>query len=255
MRTRLSERQRYHYEKIIDEYDRHYYDEMSSKYRDRFIYDELFGGLNLDGKRVADLAAGSGHNSMAILGRFPKAEVFGVDISEEACVYYERNVGQPSYCRDLTSSEIELPEPADIAIVIGGLHHCVADLGGTLSNVAKILKPGGRLLMAEPNAEFFLNSVRILWYRYSHYFDDQTECPLVHDQICELAKDEFAVESCRYMGGASYVLVLNSMIIRTPLWLKKGLYHVLLGPELLWNKLGASALHPYFLATWVRKAG
>jgi hypothetical protein len=49
------------------------YDASSMAYRDRFVYDIMFRGLDLNGKDVADLAAGSGHNSLAV--RFARSWV------------------------------------------------------------------------------------------------------------------------------------------------------------------------------------
>ena len=48
-----------HYERIHSDYARHYYDQTSMAYRRRFIYDHLLAGLDLNGKRVADLACGN----------------------------------------------------------------------------------------------------------------------------------------------------------------------------------------------------
>ena len=58
-----STRQKQHYEAIHTNYEDHYYDAQSMAYRERFYYDPLFEGLDLNGCRVADLASGSGHNS------------------------------------------------------------------------------------------------------------------------------------------------------------------------------------------------
>lgn len=249
----LSQRQKKHYDSIIDEYDQHYYDLMSLKYRDRFFFDKLFENFDLNGKRVADLASGSGYNSLAILERFPNAETFGVDISEQACKQYIKNVSRPAYCLDLTDANAEIPEPADAAIIIGGIHHCVSDLNGTFKNLSKLIKPGGHLLMMEPNANFCLNFLRMYWYQKSKYFDYQTEEPLVHDEILHMASDSFEKDFCQHMGGPSYFLTLNSLITRTPLWMKKVIYYGLLIPEIIWNMAPFSPLHPYFVARWKRK--
>src|SRR6476660_5880416 len=90
-----STRQKRHYEAIHTNYEDHYYDAQSMAYRERFYYDPLFEGLDLNGCTVADLASGSGHSSVALLKRFPKAVVTGFDISSSACEAYRRNVGRP----------------------------------------------------------------------------------------------------------------------------------------------------------------
>lgn len=248
-----SQRQQAHYNRIISDYDHHYFDRMSNLYRQRFIYTPLFAGLNFDGKRVADLASGSGFNSQAILKQFPDADVFGIDVSQNACALYEKNVNRPAFCLDLTSKSIPFPDPVDFAIVIGGIHHCVYDLKATFSNIARLIKPGGYLILLEPNAEFALNRVREIWYEKSRYFDQETEEPLVHDTIWAMASKDFEVELIRYMGGINYFFVLNSLLFRTPKWLKTSLYYGLGWSEVVYNYVPFSVCHPYFIARWKRK--
>jgi len=76
-----SENQRHHYETILNDYNVHYFDKWSTKYREEFIYEPLWRGLDFAGKRVADLACGSGFNSEALLKRFPTVVLSGYDIS------------------------------------------------------------------------------------------------------------------------------------------------------------------------------
>ena len=61
-----SSRQRQHYTAIHDAYEAHYYDAPSMAYRSRFIYRWLFDGVDFRNAEVADLACGSGHNSLAL---------------------------------------------------------------------------------------------------------------------------------------------------------------------------------------------
>jgi hypothetical protein len=52
-----------------------YFDRWSTKYREEFIYEPLWRGMDFAAKRVADLACGSGFNSEALLRRFPTAKL------------------------------------------------------------------------------------------------------------------------------------------------------------------------------------
>ena len=61
-----SSRQKQHYTAIHDAYEAHYYDAPSMAYRSRFIYRWLFDGVDFRGAEVADLACGSGYNSVAL---------------------------------------------------------------------------------------------------------------------------------------------------------------------------------------------
>src|SRR5260370_24034349 len=130
--------------------------------RRRFIYEPMFSDLDLNGARVIELCSGSGHNSLYLKEKFPGVSVTGLDISRAACADYENRVGAPCKQLDLTEPGAKISDTFDIAFVVGGLHHCIANLEAVLSNVAPLLKPFGRLLRMEPSNHFFLGPVRRL---------------------------------------------------------------------------------------------
>jgi SAM-dependent methyltransferase len=248
-----SARQREHYDAIHDDYERHYYDAWSMDYRRRFIFEPLFEGLDLNGKRVADLASGSGHNSLLLLERFPRAEVMGFDISPKAVEAYRQLVGAPAVVLDLTKP-ISEPQIFDAAMLVGGLHHCVADLPQTFANIAAMLKPGGLLLiMLEPNREFCLQFVRSMWYRRDRYFEAETEEALKHDEIAALAADWFEPRQVRYFGGPAIFFVLNSLIFRISPALKGWITRPLMAVEAAYERLPGRSLFPVFGASWQRR--
>ena len=242
------------YEAIHDEYEDHYYDADSMAYRDRFYYDPLFTGLDLNGKSVADLASGSGHNSEVLLRWFPEAQVTGYDISAPACEAFRKNRGRPAVECDLTQP-MASTEQFDVAMIFGGLHHCVADLPTTLANVAGLLKPDGLFLMLEPNRQCYLEGVRRLWYRFdSRYFNAATEAALSHDALLGLAGGRFRPQHLSYMGGPGYFLIAQSLLFRLPKALKAGLCGPLMKIEDLYNRLPGRFFFPYFIARWQRLA-
>jgi SAM-dependent methyltransferase len=246
-----STRQKQHYEAIHTNYEDHYYDAQSIAYRERFYYDPLFEGLDLNGCRVADLASGSGHNSVALLKRFPKAVVTGFDISSSACEAYRRNVGRPGIESDLTKP-LDRPEKFDAAMVVGGLHHCVVDLPAAVDNLANMLRPGGRLMMLEPNRAFALEGVRRVWYRLDKYFDAATERALTPLELLAHAGARFIPERLAYYGGPGYFLISQSLLFRIPKPVKRVISPPLMVVERAFNRLPMSWVHPYFVARWVR---
>jgi SAM-dependent methyltransferase len=246
-----STRQKHHYDAIHSSYEDHYYDEQSLAFRERFYYDPLFAGLDLNGCSVADLASGSGHNSLALLKRFPNAVVTGFDISTAACEAYRRNVGRPGIQADLTRP-LDNPGKFDAAMVVGGLHHCVVDLPAALDNLANMLKPGGRLLMLEPNRAFVLEGVRRLWYRLDRYFDAATERALTPSELLEHARARFIPEWVAYYGGPGYFLIAQSLLFRIPKPVKRAITPPLMVVERAFNRVSLPWLHPYFAARWVR---
>lgn len=240
-----------HYDRILSDYDRHYYDVHSTRYRERFILEPLLEGIDLRGQRVADLASGSGHTSAYLLARFPGIEVTGFDVSAEACAGYRRRVGRPSHQFDLTKPQAA-PGEFDACIIMGGLHHCVADLETTFANIARMLRPGGRLLMFEPNSQYVLQIARDVWYRFDRYFDEKNERALAHDGILRQARGAFTAERVRYFGGPAFFLVYNSLLFRLPAGVKSATSGLLLGAEALHNRLPGRWLHSSFTAQWRR---
>ena len=68
------------FESIHKEYSSHYFDKLSMKYRDIFICKYLLKELDLNNKKVIELASGSRKNSKALLGYFPDVDTCGCDI-------------------------------------------------------------------------------------------------------------------------------------------------------------------------------
>ncbi len=244
--------QQTHYELIHDEFVAHYHDASSQEYRRRFVLDPLFYGIDFNGKSVLDLACGAGVTSQEIITRFPKAKLTGLDISRKACAEYEARFGSTIH-GDLTKP-CQFDERFDIAVVIGGLHHCVADLGVTMSNLAGLLHRDGMLLMFEPNAGFALESVRQWWYRKDRYFDADSEAALDHDALLELSDGHFAAEYVHFLGGPAYYLIFNSLITRVPLKRKLAIAPALFRLEALCNRLPFRWPFPAFIARWERTA-
>ena len=244
--------QKSHFEEIHDEYARHYYDPVSMQYRWRFIYEYWFQGIDLNGKKVADLACGDGVNSLAVLSRFPDADVTGVDISPKACEAYTSVTGRKAYAVDLTLG-IDIGIYVDAAVVFGGLHHCVLDLRKTFQTISYMIKPGGLLLMAEPNRDCFWEPVRRIWYRMDNYFDDVSEAALAHDEMFRIVAADYEQIWIRYQGGPAYFLLLNSLILRVPLPVKRFMRHPLFWLETAYNCLPGRFWYPTFLACWRRK--
>jgi SAM-dependent methyltransferase len=246
-----SDRQAGHYDRILPDYDRHYYDRRSTEYRERFIIDPLVAGLDLRGKRVADLACGSGETSLSLRRRFPGVALTGFDISPEAARKYEARVERPCHPLDLTKPH-QTDEIFDAAIIMGGLHHCITDLATTLGNIAGMLKPGAPFLLFEPNREYFLQFARDIWYRADHYFDAATEDGLAHGALLNSANGAFHPEQVRYFGGPAFFLVYNSLVFRMPHRVKRVVAPPLMALEAGFNQLPGKRLFSSFTARWRR---
>jgi SAM-dependent methyltransferase len=240
-----------HYDRILSDYDRHYYDRHSTEYRERFILEPLLAGIDLHGLRVADFASGSGYTSAYLAERYPGIQLTGFDVSAEACAGYQNRMGRPCFQFDLTRRQA-VPGGFDAGIIMGGLHHCVADLPATFANIHAMLNPGGILLMFEPNRQYALQFAREFWYKRDRYFDAANEQALAHDELVELAGGGFVPETVRYFGGPAFFLVYNSLLFRMPAGIKAASSRVLLGLEVLHSHLPGRRLHSSFTARWRR---
>ena len=246
-----STRQKDLYEWMHDEYEAGYFDQESMRYRRRFIFTPLFRGFDLNGKNVAELACGSGYNSKEILSIFPSSRITGFDISSKACQAYRKVTGGQAYEQDLTRG-YHGDEIFDAAVIISGLHHLVAGMDNALATIASMIKPGGALLLAEPNGGFFLEAARKLWYRMDMYFDASTERALRHDELTARAAPFFTADTVVYVGGPAYFLVLNSMIFRISPDVKRLISGPAMAAERIYNLMPGRWPFPYFIAQWRR---
>jgi SAM-dependent methyltransferase len=247
----LDNPQEAHYHKIHDEYSAHYYDRCSMDYRRRFVFEPLCKGIDLNGKRIADLACGSGHNSLLLRELYPSIQPEGFDLSSRACADYEYVVGAPAHQIDLTKS-VEIDQSFDAAIIMGGLHHCVSNLPATLGNISKMLRPGALLLMWEPNKRCFLERLRRLWYKADRYFEAGSEAALDPRELHALSGGRFAERQAVYHGGPAYFLVCNSLVFRIPLGAKPALSAMTFPLERVWNLIPFPTAHATFMAVWER---
>jgi SAM-dependent methyltransferase len=245
-------RQQQHFETIHDAYVSHYYDAASMAYREEFILGPLLEGIDLNHKTVAEIACGSGYNSLYLKGRFPGISLHGFDISPRACADYENNVGAPCSQVDLTIPGTP-PQRFDVAIVVGGLHHCVTDLPMTLRNLGQMIEPGGLLLMMEPNSDYMLEAVRKFWYRHDSMFEHESEAALNYEEIAAMASADFVPEMVRHGGGPAFFAIYNSMVLRVPHGLKPYIAPPLTLAERAWSRLPMRVMHAMFLARWRRR--
>jgi ubiquinone/menaquinone biosynthesis C-methylase UbiE len=78
------------------------------------------------------------------------------------------------------------PDSIDSAFMLGGIHH-VNNRQQLFAEIARILRPGGRLYFREPVNDFFLwRAIRTLVYRLSPLLDHQTEHPLRYQETVPL---------------------------------------------------------------------
>ncbi len=240
-----------HFETMHDLYADHYYDAESTLYRKRFIYDVLFDQLNANHTLVGDICCGDGYNSLRLREYFPEVQVEGFDISPTAVGVYHSITRSPGHVIDLIRPlRPEFHNRYDIIMCIGGIHHCVQDLGMVVKNIAAMLKPGGRFVCMEPYASPLLNPIRKLWYKLDPYFNAATERALTPN---ELATHDMHLTRVHFGGGPAFYLVCNSMIFRLPKPIKRIITPPLLAVEALYNRIMPRVLKAFFVAEYLKQ--
>jgi SAM-dependent methyltransferase len=100
------------------------------------------------GETVLEVGCGEGANLTNLGSRLEGAVVFAIDFSISKAAFVA-GPGVRAACADAT--ELPFRSGAFDAVLVRDLLHHVPDRGRVLSEVARVLKPGGRLTLIEPN--------------------------------------------------------------------------------------------------------
>jgi ubiquinone/menaquinone biosynthesis C-methylase UbiE len=209
-----SERQQQeHYDNIAADYEAHYSDEWSVEYRRKFIYEPMFEDLNLSGMKVLDAMCGSGQTTNYLLDR--GADVTGLDISNEVVdTFQARWTDARVVNRSLLDSGLPDNE-FDCVVVVGGLHHIHPNVKRAISEIHRVLKPGGHFCFMEPHSGSLPDIVRNV--------------------------------------NIAFLLVLNSLIFRIPPGAKKFFAPALMKLEPVVNKLQTKLTSCFVVAQWQKQ--
>jgi ubiquinone/menaquinone biosynthesis C-methylase UbiE len=141
---------------------------MKSKPREflerRFEYRtfERFG-FDPSGRDVLELGCGSGYAAKLISLANPKS-YFGVDIMEEQ-IALAAGRGLPSNFTFIAGDAADLSRfddnSKDDVMIFGALHH-IPEWKKVIEEVSRVLKPGGKFFIDDPNARFVLLCMKFM---------------------------------------------------------------------------------------------
>jgi malonyl-CoA O-methyltransferase len=103
---------------------------------------------DLTDKRVLDVGCGKGRFARVLRERYPRAEIWGLDISEEMLRFV------PAGIHTKAGSMTELPFAAstfDVVYATESLEHAV-EIERAVGEMCRVLKPGGKLAIIDKNA-------------------------------------------------------------------------------------------------------
>jgi SAM-dependent methyltransferase len=243
--------QRQHYNRIAADYEAQYGDPDGLTYREKFLYEPLLAGLDLEGRNVLEALSGSGHATEYLLNK-KKALVTGLDISDEAIASFkERWPTCEAFCASITDSGLA-SESFDCVVVVMGLHHLHPHLPEALREIHRLLRKGGTFCFTEPHTASGFNRFRAMWYRRDSLFAENEESLDIEALKAEFA-DLFAYRVEKYVGSVAYLLVLNSMIFRVPLWLKRIYSPAVIGLEKLLSVFHSRTFSLAVICQWQKK--
>jgi SAM-dependent methyltransferase len=219
-----------HYDCLIELYEAHSTESSTRRYRRRFIDEPLLRGITLEGRDVLEAMCGSGHSTELLLER--GALVTALDVSERAIELFRAK--WPG-CDTLVASILDPGLPAasfDVVVVVGGLHHVHPHVDEAIDQIWRVLRPGGFFCFSEPHTGSLMDVARRHWYARDAMFESN-EAAIDVDALERAHADKFDVVTKKYFGNVAHTLVLNSMVLRVPVRVKR----VYAGPVMLLERL------------------
>jgi SAM-dependent methyltransferase len=137
----------------------------------------------------------------------------------------------------------------DCVAVIGGLHHLHPDLNEAVHEIHRTLKPGGYLCFAEPHSQALPDIVRAHWYKHDSLFA-KNEASIDVQQLKDDFSKHFSFKTESYHGNVAYLLVLNSMVFRMPLSLKRIYSPALLAVESVIERMQGRLMSCFVVSQW-----
>jgi SAM-dependent methyltransferase len=243
-------RQSLHYDEIAREYDRHYSDETSEQYRERFVNGPMTENIDLAGREVLEAMCGSGSTAQYLLSK--GAHLSGLDISPALMrTFSEKWPAATAICGSILDTGLA-SDSFDAIFVVGGLHHVQPHLDPAIDEIYRILRPGGYFCFAEPHARSVPDAVRRLWYKVDRLFERNEEAIDVNELKSKNA-GRFDFITTRYSGNLAYLLVYNSMVFRIPLSWKRFYAPPLLAAEAAINRVLGRRVSCFVVCQWRKK--
>ena len=239
------------YEKKAKGYFKHHGDLYSQRYRDGFIRNPLFRGIELQGKKVLDGMAAFGPETGFLIDK--GAEVIGLDISPANAQLYREKWDLD--CKIASIHETGFPDSYfDCVYICGGLHHIHPLLEETITEIYRILKGGGHFCFMEPNKDTWLNRIRTTWYRLDKRFDKNEEAISYGKQLKPFLRIGFKEIIFETGGNIAYILIAQSLIVGIPHLLKRLIYRPVFAIEGLLNKI-PFVPRTFFIGVWQKTMG
>ncbi len=115
---------------------------------------ELVRGVGHPGERVLEIGCGEGGNLHHLRARSPGLRLFGVDFSPAKVAFARNATGAHTAAADAT--RLPFADCSFDAVLIRDLLHHLPNRLHAMKEARRVLKPGGRLTLVEPNRRSLL---------------------------------------------------------------------------------------------------
>lgn len=130
--------------------------------------------IDLDGKVILEAGCGSGYSCELITGKFRPGELYAFDfMPEQVELAKKRGLPAEIFVGDITDTG--LPSGKFDAVFASGVLHHVPKWRKALEEINRVLKPGGVLMLEEPNRKFVDFAERYM--KFSHPQESRFDWP------------------------------------------------------------------------------
>lgn len=120
--------------------------------------------------RILDIGCGSGYLGFLLKKDFPEISIIGFDISETAIA--QINSYEKAYTLSLDNSDIpEADNSFDVVVCAEVIEH-IYDIDHCLTEIKRVLKPGGKAIITTPNFSFWRYRIKCLLGRMPQILKD-----------------------------------------------------------------------------------
>src|ERR1700694_2247838 len=119
---------------------------------------------DLAGKRVLDVGCGKGRFAKVVKERNPAAAVTGMDLAEAMLAFVPGEIGRT--CGSMTQLPFRSASFAG-AYATESLEHAV-DIEAAVAEICRVVKPGGRIVIIDKNAEHWGKLETPPWEKWFH---------------------------------------------------------------------------------------
>ncbi|HXI24106.1 MAG TPA: class I SAM-dependent methyltransferase [Pyrinomonadaceae bacterium] len=248
--THIERLQRIHFESIGAQYQAHYGDAYSQEYRMRFIYEPMSTGIDLSSRRVLEAMSGDGQATGFLLSRGGK--VTGLDISASQIEAFKKRWPTcDARCASIFDTRLTASS-FDCVFIVGGLHHLHPRVNDALREIHRLLAPNGYLAFAEPHRGSIFDIARRFWYKHDSLFAPN-EASVDLNDIEQHASSMFEFKKRIFLGNAAYLFVLNSMVFRLPVKLKRFYAAPVMALEKVVNRFQGPRSSCFVICQWRKK--